>query len=232
MKLEKNILDLIMLAVDTSKLLNIEEIIIDKSGIRAIHPERIALILFKADLSNDLPFDSIGINRLPTFIQRLSIIKDIKDISAEFESDNNNNVKSIKFHNKKLSISYRCANPMTIKAPKNIKDVFTKEVNFTEEAFNMLSKGFSAMKSEVFTLISDNSGVRFELMDSNNDVFTYQFSEEIENKNDDVKFVHKYPIKIFLPILKQNTNSTLYIGEQGVLKIIINGLDLIILPKK
>lgn len=231
MKLTEDVLEIIILAVNTAKLIDIEEVIIDKSGIRALHPDRIAVLLFKYDLSDFLPFESIGINRLSTFIQRISIIKDIQNINVDCEVDNNNNAKSLKFYNEKLSISYKCANISTIKAPKNVMEVFNTEVHFTEESFNILSKAFNIMKSETFTLINDKNGIRFELTDSNNDIFSYNFSNIVKNDNNSV-FAHKYPIKIFLPILKQNPDSLLQIGEKGVLKVNVKNIDIMILPKK
>lgn len=232
MKLENDILSLINLAVETSKLLSIEELIIDKLGIRALNPDRTAVLLLKTELP--LPFESLSINRLTAFQQRLSIIKDVNDININAETDKDNNVRSLKFSNKNLSVSYRCANPNTISAPKNVSENFFRQVSFTNEAYDMLVKGQNAMKAEIFTLISDEHGVRFEIMDSNNDIFSYNFTNKVELSNSESSetFVFRYPIKIFLPVLKQNTNSILSIGEKGVLKMTVNDLDVMILPKK
>lgn len=232
MKIEKEILNLILLATETAKLLSIEDIIIDKNGIRALHPDRTSLILFKQELP--LPFESIGINRLNILQQRLNVIKDFNDINIDAQVDGENNVKILKFSNKNLSVSYRCANSKTISAPKNVNENFFREVSFTKDAFEMLSKANSAMKSEFFSLISNENGVSFELVDSNNDVFSYVFSTKIDimDKEFSETFVYKYDIKEFLPILKHNPNTKVQIGEKGILKLLVNGLDVLIVPKK
>jgi len=232
MKLDSSILELINLAVETAKLLSIEEVIIDNNGIRALHPDQVAVLLLKTEL--ELPFTAMGINRLPIFQQRLSVVKDVKDLNITAETDKEGNVRSLKFSNKALSLSYRCANQNTIKAPKNVAENYFREVTFTNEAYDMLIKGQNAMKAELLTLISDKDGVRFELMDSNGDVFSYIFTDKVEltNRDSSEMFVFKYPIKIFLPVLKQNANSVLAIGEKGVLKVVVNGIDIMILPRK
>lgn len=234
MRLDENIFNLITTAVDTARVLSIEDIIIDKTGIRALHPERISVILFNGDLQ--LPFESIGLNRLPVFQQRVNIVKDMENITIDAELDNDQDVRSLKFKGKGLTVSYRCAKKETISAPKSLSENFFRQVMFSEEAMTMLSKGQNAMKADVFTLISDDKGVRFEILDSNSDVFTYQFADKIDLKNVDTSqtFVYRYPIKVFLPILKYAGHSAtdLQIGEKGVLKMVINGLDVMILPRK
>jgi len=230
MKLEKEIIDLILISVETAKLLGLEELIIDKHGIRGLHPDRQSLLLHKIELP--LPFNAIGINRLHTLKGRLNIIKGMDNVSLNADISDNI-VRKLYFSTKKLKVEYRCSNPKNIETPKNINENFFREVEFTEEAYMMLMKAQSVMKVIDFTMISDKDGVRFELFDENNDVFSYNFTNNIEllSEKGDNTFVFRYPIKVFLPILKQNPNTKIQIGEHGVLQLNINELTSMIVPK-
>ena len=82
-------------------------------------------------------------------------------------------------------------------------------------------------------IISNKKGVSFELVDINSDIFSYTFTNKVENLTDDsdTNFAHRYPIKTLLPLFKQNSEGTFTIGQKGILSISVQGLNLFVLPQ-
>ena len=134
---------------------------------------------------------------------------------------------------KGIKIDYRCANPVTIQAPKQVNDTLKYSVPLNAEAVMMLQKGQSAMSAETVTIVSNNKGVAFEIVDINNDTFSYTFTNDVETltDDDDPNFAHRYPVKTLIPLFKQNFDQTFSIGQKGILSISVNGLNLFVLPQ-
>lgn len=231
MKLDKNTVSYIQSVIETAKLVGIDSIIIEPNLVRAIDDNSTVVINQNKDIP-EMPFGSIGMNRLDIFTARYDIAKSQDGFTIEAEVDTGSQfAKSITMKAKGMKIDYRCANPAAIKAPRQINDVMKYRVLLTTEAVVNLQKAQSAMKAEIVTIVSDN-GVSFELSDLNNDVFKYTFTDNVEVITDgNGKFAHRYPVKTLLSLFKQNATGHFEIGAKGIAAFQLNGLKVFVLPQ-
>lgn len=231
MKLDKNTVSYIQTVVETAKLVGIDSVIIEPNLVRAIDDNNTVVINQNKDVP-EMPFGSIGMNRLDIFTARYDIAKTHDGFTIEADVDDGSAfARSITMKAKGMKIDYRCANPTAIKAPKQVNDVLKYRIALTPDAVSNLQKAQSAMKAETVTIVSDG-GVSFELTDLNNDVFKYQFADKVEVLTDGTgKFAHRYPVKTLLPLFKQNSTGHFEIGAKGIAAFQLNGLKVFVLPQ-
>lgn len=243
MKVDTKTLAYIQNVVKTAQIVKIGNIIIEPDKVRAIDDDKQVVLFQDADVPT-MPFGSIGLNRIDVFMNRYEVAKtfdgfELEAVMPDKTSDDDDKPKfarAILMKGKGIKIDYRCANPATIQAPKLINDVVKYKVMMNPEAVLMMSKGQSAMTSEDVALISDKNGVSLEMTDINGDVFNYHFADApllVDKKADgkDTNFIHKYPLKIVLPLFKVCSDSPFFITSRGMIKLVVNGLDMYVLPK-
>ena len=243
MKVDAKSLAYIQNVVKTAQLVKIGNIIIEPKKVRAIDDEK-SVVMFQDSDVEEMPFGSIGLNRIDVFMNRFEVVKgmdgfELEAIMPEVDPEKQDAPKfarALVMKSKGIKIDYRCANPATIQAPKQINDTVTFKVPMNPEAVLLMSKGQSAMSSDEVSLVCDEDGVRFEMTDINGDAFTHHFAEEVsivdkKSKGKDTNFVHKYPLKVVLPLLKAASDTPFYMTSRGMLKIVVNGLDLFVLPR-
>ena len=233
MKLTTEEIVYIQKVVKVAQMVDIDNIIIEPNAVRAIDDNK-TVVLFQQDDVPDMSFGSIGLNRISVFMSRLDIAKTQEGFTIDAENpDSGEYVRSLTMKAKGIKIDYRCANPVTIQAPKQVNDTLKYSVPLNAEAVMMLQKGQSAMSAETVTIVSNNKGVAFEIVDINNDTFSYTFTNDVETltDDDDPNFAHRYPIKTLIPMFKQNFDQTFSIGQKGILSISVNGLNLFVLPQ-
>lgn len=230
-KLDKITVSYIQTVVETAKLVGIDSIIIEPNLVRAIDDKKTVVINQNKDVP-EMPFGSIGMNRLDIFSARYDIAKTQDNFTIEADVDVGSQfARAIIMKAKGMKIDYRCANPSAIPAPKQVNDVLKYRVVLTSDAVSNLQKAHSAMKAESVTIVSD-SGVSFELSDLNNDVFKYNFADSVEVLTaGDGKFAHRYPVKTILSLFKQNANGHFEIGAKGIASFQLNGLKVFVLPQ-
>lgn len=235
MVLNDEIIALIKTSVKTAQLVGIDSLIIEEGRIRAIDDDKTVLI-YQVDNVPKLPFESIGLNRVNVFTSRLNIVETRKNMTVEAIM-NGDSVQSLLMKGDGTKVDYRCANSRTIRAPKNINKTgtiqFEYRIPLNPEAVMMMVKAQAAMGTDMVTIVSNESGVSFEMVDSTNDVFSFHFTDDVEFIGDkiDPSFVYRYPIKTLLSIFKQDTEACFEIANNGFLKYAVNGLDIILLPK-
>lgn len=243
MKVDSKTLAYIQNVVKTAQLVKIGNIIIEPDKVRAIDDEKSVVMFQTADVPK-LPFGSIGLNRIDVFMTRFEIAKGIDKFELEAimpESDpakpnKDEFARALVMKAKGIKIDYRCANPATIQAPKLINDQIKYSVMMNPEAVLLMSKSQGAMNSDEVSLVSTDDGVYFEMSDINGDVLTYKFANKVDieaAKVDpkDIKFNHRYPLKVLLPLFKVSANSPFFVTSRGMLKVVVNGLDMYILPR-
>ena len=232
MKLTSDEITYIQNVVKTAQTVDIDNIIIEQDTVRAIDDNK-TVVLFQNEGVPDMSFGSIGLNRIDVFVSRLDIAKTQPDFTIEAENvDDNKYARSLTMKGKGVKIDYRCANPTTIHAPKQIMDTLEYRVQMNADAVMMLQKGQAAMSAETVTIVSNSKGVSFEIVDINNDLFNYTFTDEVENllEGDNTNFAHRYPIKTLISLFKQNYES-FSIGQRGILNICVHDLNIYVLPQ-
>ena len=232
MKISPEQINFIEKVVKTGQSINIDNVIIEPGMVRAIDDARTVVLYQNTDVP-EMPFGSIGLNRINVFLSRLEIAKDRDDFTVEvIVRDEDEFARSVIMKGAGTKIDYRCANPTTIQAPRQINDNLVYRIQLNAEAVSLLQRGHSAMGSETVSIIGDEN-VSFELTDINNDVFKQTLTDEIEFLNEDASdtFSHRYPVKTLLSLFKQNPDGYFEIGEKGILSITVNGLDIYVLPQ-
>lgn len=235
MKLDQTTLKYIQDAVRTAELAKINNIIIEPGRVRAIDDDR-TVVIFQEHNIPDMPFGSIGINRISTFSDRFEIARSMEGFNVEVVVKGADTetpwAQALTFKGKGIKVDYRCANPLTIQAPKTLNDATKFKVTMTPEALALMQKGQTAMKSDVITLFGGPDGVFFEMADINADALTYKIADEFEcvSGGDGEEFTHKYQVKTLLPLLKTCSNGSFFITNRGMAKITVNNLDVFVVP--
>ncbi len=232
MKLTQDHIDFIETVVKTGQSVNIDNVIIEPNMVRAIDDAR-TVVLYQNKNVPDMPFGSIGLNRINVLLSRLEIAKTQDNFTVDVvASDDDDYARAITMKGTGTKIDYRCANPTTIQAPRQINDNLVYRVQLNAEAVSLLQKGQVAMGSETVTIMSDD-GVSFELTDVNSDAFKHTFAPDVDLLDEDASptFTHRYPVKTLLALFKQNPDGYFEIGEKGILSISVNGLNIYVLPQ-
>lgn len=232
MKLQAEHIAFIQNVVKTASLVNIDNIIIEPNMVRALDENR-TVVLYQTEGVPEMPFGSIGLNRISVFTARYDVAKTQDNFSiVAVVDDDSKFARQLVMSGKGVRIDYRCANPTTIQAPRQINDEMGYRVRLNAEAVLLLQKGQAAMGAETVTIIS-NDGVSFELIDVNSDKFKHTFAVDAESLSDDgnTKFAHQYPVKTLLALFKQNPEGCFEVGYKGILSFPVNGLSVFVLPQ-
>ena len=243
MKVDAASLAYIQNIVKTAQIAKIGNIIIEPNRVRAIDDEKSVVLFQEADVP-DMPFESIGLNRIDVFMNRFDVARSVDNFELEAimpdvdpdKPDAQKFARALVMKGKGIKIDYRCANPATIQAPKAINDKSKFKVEMNPEAVLLMSKGQSAMSSDEVTITSDKTGVSFEMTDINGDAFTHKFADKAtlldkSANGKDVNFTHKYPLKVILPLFKVSSDAPFLVTTKGMLKVAVNGLDMYVLPR-
>lgn len=233
-KINNEALDYILNVVKTAQLLGIESVIIEPGKVRGLDDSK-RVVLHQDKNVPQLSFNSIGLNRISTFISRIDIARSSLCENTSFEAIVEDiYVRAIQMKGKGIKIDYRCANPTTIQAPKEIKDILKYQFQIPTDAVMLMVKGKTAMQADIVTFLCNENGVSFELADINSDVLSHLFADRVTHLTADTnaKFAHRYPLDLILTILKGNQgDKVLEIGQKGILKTTVNNLGVYILPQ-
>jgi len=238
MKVDTKILTYIENVVETASLVKIDNIIIETDKVRAVNDEKTA-VLFQNKGVPALPFNSIGLNRIEIFRSRYDIAKTTEQFEVEAvmcaptPERPEIFVRALIMKGKGFKIDYRCADPATIQSPRVLTDVSKYEVKMTPEAVLLMSKGVNAMGAEDVTFIGTKNSVSFEMEDVNKDIMSYKFANGITVQDDDKDphFKYTYAAYYVLALFKQNSDGHFHLTTKGMMKIVVNGLDIYILPR-
>lgn len=233
MKLEPSLINYIKTVVKTASSIGIDGIIIEQTVVRAMDEDK-TVVMCQTDNIPKLPFDSLGINRINVFTDRLALVENQDNFEVvPVKSNKDDQVISLNMKALGIKVDYRCANIATISAPKQVNDTIKFRIPLNNEAVTLLARGQTAMGADIVTILSNTDGVAFELVDTNGDVFSNVFTKAAESVGPatSTDFVGRYPVKTLLSLFKQNPNGCFYIGQKGTLKITVNDLDIYVLPR-
>ena len=233
MKLKDTDVGFIEKVIKAANIVGIDNIILEADCVRAMDSDQTVVILETENIP-EFDFNSIGLNRVNILASRLDIAKTQEKFHIDALMDDNNEfVRSLTMKGTGSKIEYRCANPIHMRAPKQIKDEPVARIPLNGEIIFLMQKGMAAMGADSITLIS-NDEVTFEFVDVNNDVFSHVIADEAEpvNPGDSTKFAHKYPVSTLLSLFKNNPDGYFEVGgSKGMLSIKVNGLTFYVLPQ-
>lgn len=243
MKLNATELEFIQVVIKTAKMLNVAGLIIEPGKVRAMDEDQ-TVFLFQDQNIPSLSFGSIGLNRLDAFSTRLEIARSQPSFSVEVNTTGEDNtlgydkydpkssdaspmwVRAVTMKSDKVTLEYRCASPMTIKAPKNRAGAKVFSVDITPDLLTMLQKGKCAMKAKEFSLVGNTKGAFIEISDINSDKLSYHFNDTIiSHTGETPSFSYTYPIDSLLTVFKTNQTGTFSLTARGSLSFPVNGLD-------
>lgn len=235
MKIEPELAQYMYNAAKTANLVNIQSLIVEQDCIRGID-ESNSVIIFDNKNNIDLPFEAIGITRIKTFITRYELASSKDNFNIDVTLNGNNIVQSLNMSGKGVKIDYRCGDPNKIKAPKKILDTPKYEIELDPEFVGMLQKGKDAVPDAVnFSIIYHKGVGSSEIIDTNNDVFKFDIFNPVimvdEEDTSSINFNYKYPLKLILPLFKQDNGAKITIGVNGIMGIDINNLTIYVLPQ-
>jgi hypothetical protein len=231
MKLDHTFVSFMENVMATARQVGIDDVIIEQGLIRAMDDKKTVIINHALD--DELPFNSIGISRIGVLQSRLELAKgqDNFEVTATLD-DENGWAKTLLITAKGVKVDFRCPNPEQIKAPKSTKDEMACLVPLDADAVVLLQKGQAAMGADSVRIISNANGVSFEMYDVNNDKFTHTYEATVESLNGGTTdFVHNYPLKIVLPLFRENAGGTFAVGQKGILNLEMNGINLFVIPQ-
>ena len=229
MKLTDVVIQQIKKATDIAKITKLENIIIDTDTIRGMDDMRQVILLHHH--SDDLPFESLALTRIPSFITRMGIIQQDENFEVQ-ASIHNNNVTDLKMSGMGTNISFRCADAAQQNVPKQITDEMQFRIPFTDDMIDAVKNAVASMKMDAITIIGKDDVVSIEMIDVNNDIFNFSFTSNIENLLDDEppRFTKRYQVKNLLPLLSNCEIGYFEIGKKGALIINVFDLNVYLVP--
>ena len=218
----------------TASIVKIGNIVIAPNLVKGADDTK-TVIIYQTTGIPAMPFGSIGINRADVFSSRVEIAKTAENFSIDavmHTSTEQPFVRALTMKGKGIKIDYRCANPQVIPAPKFFNEVVTHSMKITPEAISLMQRGQAAMSTDEISFIGNDTGISFEMSDVNNDALVYQIDDHIVSATGDApNFSHKYPIKTVYSLFKANTDGFFHVTSRGLLKVVVNSLDIYVLAR-
>lgn len=233
-KLDDEQLSYVQNIAEVAVLAGIENVIVEDETIRGISDSKSVAIVHNRNGEVKLPFEKIALSRLGLFLFRLTSAKKNNPgfaVTADVDDDNEF-VRILKMAGKNKAVEYRCANPNTISAPKNIRDTFSYQIVCTPAVLDDLKDASAAMDSDSVILQGNSKGTSILVKDINNDTYQADFAGKPTTLNGGTipDFSHRYSTKTLLTLLKPTPDINLVIGEKGVLNMVVRGLTIYVLP--
>lgn len=225
MILDEETVNIIKDALIVSKQFGLTVLKIDDNGIRGTDEDGKVAILSPMELNIG---GTIGINRIEFLLNRLKILD---NPTVKVIYDANNISDSITLYNKKTVIEYRTAKADRLKVPSVPKNGDLYQMSVTEDLKNTLTKGKSAMKSDIITLLCNDNRLSYKIADETSDTLLYN-ADCVVNMLDEepANFVNVYSIKALLYALN-NCEEVFGIDKRGILRFNINNFNIYLLPK-
>lgn len=176
---------LLIEASNIAKTLDIPAIVMDGMSIRGENKtDGVFILMDTSELEIDL---TVAISRLDAFHARLRMFDNPK---LSYNLVNRDNGESfcgeIVLSSGKSTVTFKCADPTTIKAPKALKDPVTKSILLKQNDIKTIHKAIHGMKSDKITVSSHGQDatfgdVTFALSDTDGDVFKHSMEGALKH---------------------------------------------------
>lgn len=213
-------------AVNAAKLVGAEGLKFNDEGIFA-SDDAISFMMIQPH-SLDIDFDMLAMADIPGFANRVALFKDGVDVN-EMVDKGTGAVRSLSFKAGRTKVEYKCCIPKLVQVPRSVKDTFVAEVQMDEESTTIIQQALNVMRGEEVYFMCGEGEVTVEISAINNDIFKHILPNQIESKQDNTRFIYKYPAKKLLPLLRKNPTGVLKFGERGTVNIEVDGFNFYIL---
>lgn len=169
---------LLIEASNIAKTLEIPAVVIDSHSVRGENKiEGVFILMDTTDFGIE---NSVAISRLDAFHSRLKMFDNpklsfnmvTKDTGETFCGD-------ILVTAGKSTVTFKCADPATVKSPRQLKDPTTKTIKLKQHDIKTIHRAIHGMKSEKITISSTGDSATFALSDSDGDVFKHSMDDAI-----------------------------------------------------
>jgi hypothetical protein len=220
--------------LESASTISIDTIIIEPGNIRGTSECGQVFILHQ-DGVPDLPFGSIALNRISMFKLRHSLVRslsptyDVTEHKVDFNGTQLSFARTIHMATKKLKVDFRCANPITIRSPREVLDPITYLVTGIPTWLDTLSRGLQAMGGQLVKVHRTAGEVSLSAIDANGDAFDYNIGSDEFTEADD-NFAFEYDAKMFVNIIKRVKQDSFSITANGMINAVVDNLNVYLKP--
>lgn len=228
-------------AVEIASTLSVESIVMDKFSLRGENKEMGIVLIMPTKDDIDLEFDAIGIGRVQLLKNRLNLFDNASLSFSLFDKGEDTDTVSAIFMKKdKTKLSFKCADPRFINAPKAINDPVHYRLKMTEQDAQILMKAVSTMSSETINFsVEDGGEVVVKISDKEGDMFSHEMGGSLSVDPDaNGTFSKSYKSKtlrtIFSNFIKKDDSTILPISitKRGVMRLDVLGIGIYIFPER
>ena len=218
--------------IRTASIVKIGNLVIAPNLVKGADDSK-SVIIYQTVGVPAMPFGSIGINRADIFSSRVELAKSAENFSMDATTHTTEPfARALTMKAKGIKIDYRCANPQVIPAPKFFNEQVTHSMKITPEAISIMQRGQAAMSTDEISFTGNNDGISFEMSDVTNDALVYKIDDHILSiDGSEPNFTHKYPIKTIHSLFKANTDGFFHVTSRGLIKVVVNNLDIYVLAR-
>lgn len=219
--------------VGLAYVLGIDRVIIGNDSIRGTSKDKDVLMLNKGIQEVELPFKVLAANGIDALKQKLNIAEDMEELVVNVVvGENEDIVETVQQillsgiqNGVRINYGHECCHPAQLDdIPKRVRDTFNTVVQVPTGISDFLAQATKAFKGVASVIIKGNDeGVSLELKDPPGNVLTHQLQEGPAAE----PFSNRYSLKILQTLFKLNP-ETLVIGDRGVLKSNVRGLDVFV----
>lgn len=231
MKLTSTDIEHLSVILSTASLGGVESMIIEDGKVRGMNEARTFVIL--SDYNVPKLSQKIGLSRLNTLRSRLNLLAGA-DMTIDARETERGEIASLDISAGRSKVQYRCTATALIKAPRSINDEPLHVVTFEKDELKLILDALKVMSAKAVQLIIKKSGLTsVRASDETNDAFETALSSPAELLSEADSVVHSYSADIFHAVLRAlgQTQVQLIIGVGGTIRTIIEGHEVVIMPK-
>lgn len=236
----------VSLILDTTSLatgLGIEGLVLDHEGIRGYNDDDGIIVASLKDYGFE--FEALGISRLLALKHKATLLKNAKGFTVDAiqHPHDDSVIEKLYFDCGKVNFEFRCALPKSIRDIPSNKTTGEKTLNtknprfsfdFTEEDVTAVSEGKAAMRSTNMTIQNRDGVLRFRFSDDTGDILNFKVNADVLSDGTEENFSLTINLKKMLPIFKlavQDGNFRLNILKNNIIHILINDIDVLVMPE-
>ena len=241
MKITSDVFEVLMRAVSVGKLMGIDSIAMEENDkgkmFRGMTDSGGTPVVLLQHIDIELPFAELGVTDAKSFItkEKLAHTNDSEyTIYAQID-EMTNSVVALNFKGHKFKMSINAAKTRIIRAPKAMKDVDVMAIQLEDEEVTTLQLAISAFPSaELIDVVSDGDSIHLELQGKSVGSFEFHLENDPLELNGGCSdgFVHSYPVKTFINLLKHSESKTIKIGQMGILSSSIQDIQIYVFPRR
>lgn len=216
----------------------IDEVVVSPVDEETVHfsgiNENRTIVVF-SDLSNKdrLTDNAMGIHSVSTLLKRLNLF-DLDKVN-ETVDDNESFVKRLGIKQGKMNVSYTFSDPSNCQVPKTVsKDDIISTIRFDKDTFGKFQKAMSAMvtgvKDATIRFEGRDSEVHVTVHDGVSDAYNDVLGDNTSDEDWGTTTLTKSVEVVLKESLKYSDEVTLNFGSHGLIYVLVDGLEFIILP--